>query len=72
MNDMTWISWIMGIYSVLLLTLIVHMKKTDPVFGCDKYKREGCKNVSGRDCGFPACATLKKYRSLGYPSDRGC
>jgi hypothetical protein len=64
MSDTILISWIMGIFSLLLLVLILRMKKTDPVFGCDKYKRKGCNKVSGRDCGFPDCAKLEKYRSL--------
>jgi hypothetical protein len=63
MNDMIWISWIMGAFSSVLLILILHMKKTDPVFGCDKYKRKGCKMVSGRDCGFPYCVTLEKFHT---------
>ena len=62
MNDMMWISWIVGIYSVILLALTLRMKKTDPVFGCDKYKKIGCNKVSGVDCDFPECATLKAYR----------
>ena len=63
MDNIMFISWSVGIFSTSLLALIMRMKKTDPVFGCDKHKREGCKKVSGLDCNFPHCATLEKYRS---------
>ena len=63
MNDMLWCSWIIGIYSILLLGLLLRMKKTDPYFGCVKFRMAGCNKVSGRDCDFPDCATLGKYRS---------
>jgi len=66
MSDLLWISWGVGIFSSLLLVQILRMKKTDPVFGCEKYKRFGCPKVCGRDCDYPECATLKKYRSLTY------
>lgn len=60
-----WISGFIGIFSASLLLLILRMKKTDPVFGCDKYQRAGCDTLSGRNCGYPECATLEKYRSCG-------
>jgi hypothetical protein len=63
MENMTFISWAIGIFSVLLLALILRLKKTDPVFGCKKFKHEGCKKVSGRDCDFPDCESMKKYSS---------
>ena len=63
MDDISWISWIIGVYSITLLLLILHMKKTDPVFGCEKYKRIGCTHVSGRDCGYPKCTSLEKFRA---------
>lgn len=63
MDTVTWINWFIAGYSTLLLVLILRMKKTDPMFGCDKYKRIGCNKVSGRDCGYPDCATLEKFRA---------
>ena len=63
MDDLMWISLFIGIFSVTLLVLILRMKKTDPVFGCDKYKREGCNKVCGSECNFPNCPTSEKYRT---------
>jgi hypothetical protein len=67
LDDTSWISGFVGVYSLLLLALILYMKKTDPVFGCDKYKRTGCKEVSGLDCGYPDCDKLREYRSGCQP-----
>ena len=53
MDDTLWISWFIGSCSLLLLSLILHMKKTDPVFGCEKYKRSGCDKVSVFGCDYP-------------------
>lgn len=58
-----WLGGLIGIFSALLLVLILRMKKTDPVFGCDKHKRAGCDKLSGRYCGYPDCTTLENYRS---------
>lgn len=67
MDDTVWISWFMGIFSALLLLLVLRMRKTDPVFGCDKYKRKGCGEVAGRNCGYPACTELERHRSGNEP-----
>ena len=62
---MMWISGFVFIFSTFFLMLILRMKKTDPVFGCDKYMRKGCDKVSGRECGYPDCAMLEKHHSGG-------
>jgi hypothetical protein len=62
MNDMIWISGIIGIFSVVILALLLNLKKTDRDCGCEKYRKFGCKNFPGHGCDFPNCETLKKYR----------
>jgi hypothetical protein len=63
MDDMIWISWVVGIFSVILLVLLLRMKKTDPAVDCEKYRKVGCQKISGRDCNFPDCEALEKFRS---------
>ena len=62
MNDLTWIGWIFGVFSVILLGLLLHLKKTDRAIGCEKYRKHGCHKIEGYDCDFPNCDTLNKYR----------
>ena len=65
MEKSMWISWIIGVYSVIFLGLLLNMKKTDPMIGCEKWRIAGCDKVSGSDCRFPDCEILKMYRSRG-------
>jgi len=51
-------SLVIGIFSIFLLGLFLYLKKTDPMVGCEKFRRTGCDKVSGPDCSFPDCEIL--------------
>jgi hypothetical protein len=54
---------LIGIFAIFLLILLMYLKKNDPMVGCEKWRRKGCDKISGADCTYPDCETLKKYLS---------
>jgi DNA-directed RNA polymerase subunit RPC12/RpoP len=52
------------IFVVCVLFILRQLKnstKTDPVFHCPVYKKDGCSHVDGMMCDFPYCHVLKDY-----------
>jgi hypothetical protein len=38
------------------------LRKNDPVYSCDLFKKEGCAHVDGYLCDFPTCSMLKDWK----------
>lgn len=46
----------------LYAVVVKKLRKTDPVYGCELYKEQGCAHVDGMLCDFPKCSMLADYR----------
>ena len=56
-------SLVIGIFCIFFLGLLLYLKKTDPMVGCEKWRLKGCIHISGRECKFPVCGALDEFRS---------
>ena len=71
--QMTELAIILGLLTGLGLHILVSkLRKTDPVYGCDLYKKEECAHVDGYLCDYPKCSMLEEYlfeqeQQLGIP-----
>jgi hypothetical protein len=65
MDVITTNSLVIGVFFTFLLGVLLYLKKTDPMVGCEKWRLKGCIHISGGECKFPVCARLNKFRSLG-------